>query len=103
MVREASDQPIRIKRMPAQAENADWRLQPEGASKSNRIQKRQGGRWTSIASFAVEIDPCKPPQVKEQEPPPETTEAESPKTPAAAGTLSLPSLRGEQPAKRRKK
>src|SRR5207245_6773388 len=65
MVREASDQPIRIKRMPAQAENADWRLQPEGASKSNRIQKRQGGRWTSIASFAVEIDPCKPPQVKE--------------------------------------
>lgn len=103
MVREASDQPIRIKRMPAQPENADWRLQAEGGSKSNRIQKRQAGRWTSVASFAVEIEPCKPPQAKEQEPPPETTEAETPKPPAATGTLSLPSLRGEQPAKRRKK
>jgi len=101
MVREASDQPLRIKRMPGQTENADWRLRADAASKANRIEKRQSGRWTQIASFAIEIGSCKPPPVKEQEPPPET-EPQTAKPPPATGTLSLPALRGE-PTKRPKK
>jgi hypothetical protein len=100
MVREASDQPIRIKRMPLETENADWRLRPDSATKSNRIEKRQGGRWNPVASFSVDLVPCRPPQVKEPEPPPETT-TETPK-PSAPGSLSLPALRGE-PAKKPKK
>jgi photosystem II stability/assembly factor-like uncharacterized protein len=100
MVREASDQPIRIKRMPLEAENADWRLRPDAATKANRIEKRQAGRWNSVASFAVGLSACKPPQAKEPEPPPEpTTEAPAPSAP---GTLSLPELRGE-PVKKPKK
>jgi photosystem II stability/assembly factor-like uncharacterized protein len=100
MVREASDQPIRIKRMPAETENADWRLRPDAATKANRIEKRQAGRWSSVASFAVSLAPCRPPQAKEPEPPPEpTTEAPAPSAP---GTLSLPALRGE-PVKKPKK
>jgi hypothetical protein len=100
MVREASDQPIRIKRMPVETENADWRLRPDAATKSNRIEKRQGGHWNPVASFSVSLVPCMPPQAKEPEPPPEPT-TETPK-PSAPGTLSLPSLRGE-PAKKPKK
>jgi hypothetical protein len=101
MVREASDQPIRIKRMPLETENVDWRLESDGRSKSNRIEKRQGGRWIPVASFTIGLGTCRPPPVKEQEPPPETEPATA-KPPAASGTLSLPSLRGE-PAKRPKK
>ncbi len=83
--------------------NADWRLRSDGATKSNRIEKRQAGKWTPLASFVIEMNACKPPPVKEQEPPPETTEAApATRTPGASGTLSLPSLRGE-PVKRPKK
>ena len=100
MVREASDQPIRIKRMPVETENADWRLRPDAATKANRIEKRQAGRWNSVASFAVSLAPCRPPKAKEPEPPPEpTTEAPAPSAP---GALSLPALRGE-PVKKPKK
>jgi hypothetical protein len=101
MVREASDQPIQTKRMPLENEHADWRLRPDAASKSNRIEKRQAGRWSPVASFAVGLAPCKPPQVKEPEPPPETTAPETAK-PTAPGTLSLPALRGERAKKPKK-
>jgi len=102
MVREASDQPIRIKRMPLQTGNADWRLHADAATQSNRIEKKQGARWIPVASFAVGLSPCKPPQAKEPEPPPEAPTTQAPPPPAATGTLSLPALRGE-PAKRPKK
>jgi hypothetical protein len=100
MIREASDQPVVIKRMPQQIENTDWRLRPDAATKSNRIERRQAGKWTTVASFAVNLAPCKPPHAKEPEPPPEpTTEAAPAPAESAPGTLSLPALRGE-PVKR---
>jgi hypothetical protein len=102
MVREASDQPIRIRRMPQAAENAGWRLHPDAASKANRIEKRQGERWTPIAGFSVGMGMCKPPPVKEQEPPPETEGQTATPPPAATGTLSLPTLRGEPPKRPKK-
>jgi hypothetical protein len=103
MVREASDQPLRLKRMPPAPENADWRLHADARSKSNRIEKRQGGSWQPVASFSVMIGSCKPPPVKEQEPPPETETQTAAPPPSATGTLSLPALRGEPPPKRPKK
>jgi len=102
MVREASEQPIRIKRMPLETENADWRLRSDGPSKSNRIEKRQGGRWNPVASFTVGLGVCKPPPRKEPEPPPETDPVTA-APPAAGGTLSLPGLRGEQGKRPKKK
>src|SRR5439155_27027389 len=95
MLREASEQPIKIKRMPAETGNAGWRLRADAASKSNRIEKQQGGKWTTVASFVVALGPCKPPQAKEPEPPPETEQAQ-PKPSPNTGTLSLPELRGEK-------
>jgi hypothetical protein len=103
MVREASDQPLRIKRMPPAPENADWRLHADAATKSNRLEKRQGASWHPLASFAVTIGSCKPPPAKEPEPPPETETPTTAAPPAATGTLSLPALRGEPPPKRPKK
>ena len=103
MVREASEKPIRLKRMLPAAENSDWRLHADAASKSNRVEKRQGGAWRPVASFAVAIGSCKPPPVKEQEPPPETEPQTTTAPSADTGTLSLPALRGEPPPKRPKK
>ncbi|MEO7653950.1 MAG: hypothetical protein ABIZ80_26120, partial [Bryobacteraceae bacterium] len=76
MVREASEKQIRIRRMPAAAENPDWRLRADAASKSYRIEKRQGTQWTAAASFLVGIGSCTPAPVKEAAPPLET-EAEA--------------------------
>lgn len=103
MVREASEKPIRIKRMPAESANPDWRVHPDAPSKSNRLEKRQGTRWTPVASFAIEIGSCQPAPVKEQAPPPETTSDQPPADPNATGTLSLQDLRGEPPASKRGK
>jgi hypothetical protein len=102
MLREASEQPIKIKRMPAEIGNADWRLRADAASKSNRIEKRQGGKWSTVASFAVTLEACKPPQAKELEPPPEPTEQAQPQAAPNKGTLSLPELRGEKPSPKKK-
>jgi len=105
MVREASGNPIRIKRMPAEPGNSDWRLRSDSATKANRIEKRQGAGWAPIASFAVEVGMCKPPAVKEPEPPPEIPpdpNAEPAEKGAEKGTLSLPALRGD-PASSKKR
>lgn len=100
MIRQASDKPVAIKRMPPQIENTDWRMRPDAATKSNRIEKRQAGKWTPVASFAIDLPACRPPAPKEMPPPPETTTTEAaPQPPADTGTLSLPALRGE-PVKR---
>lgn len=102
MVREASDKPLRIKRMPVEPANADWRLRPDAPSNSYRIEKRQGGQWTVVASFLVQIGVCKPAPVKVMEPPSESTTTSQ--EPPAPTSLSLPALRGEQrPVKKPKK
>ncbi|HTM49990.1 MAG TPA: hypothetical protein VL285_14960 [Bryobacteraceae bacterium] len=102
MVREASDQPLRIKRMPPAVENSGWRLHADAASKSNRLEKKQGNGWAPAASFAVTIGSCKPAPVKEQEPPPPETEEPKTAPPVTdSGTLSLPALRGEPPKRKK--
>src|SRR5262249_30172312 len=103
MVREASDQPVKIKRMPAETGNPDWRLRPEAATKAYRIEKRQAARWTPVASFSVEIGACKPPKVEEREPPPTPETEPQEAKPGNKGTLSLQELRGEPPARSKKK
>ena len=90
------DRPIRIKRMPVSPQNTDWRVRPEAASKSFRIEKRQGGQWTLVASFLVQLDPCKPPPSKAAEPPPE------PETPPVPEPTA-PAVRGKPPTLKRPK
>lgn len=72
MLREVNDKPIRLKNV--FIPNADWRIHAEAASKSFRIEKRQGEKWTAIASFLVSLAACKPVEPAEtRSPPPEVT------------------------------
>jgi photosystem II stability/assembly factor-like uncharacterized protein len=54
----AKPQPLR----PAAAAQSDWRARPDGPTQSFRIEKRAGGRWTPLASFAVKLGACGEPR-----------------------------------------
>ena len=90
MLRETNDKPIKLKNV--FIPNSDWRIHPDGASKSFRVERRQGERWTAAASFLVPIAACKP-----IEPP--QTEAE-PKQPEAA---PMPAPAPSKPPARKRK
>lgn len=96
MIRQASDQPVGIRHMPPPTENVDWQMRPDAATKANRIERRQAGKWVSVASFAVDLPACKPPAPKETAPPPEPATTEAAPVETAPGSLSLPALRGER-------
>ena len=90
-VREVSDKPIRMRQGPAP--NTDWRIRADAPSKSFRIEKQQGGRWTTMASFLVPISSCKP--APRTEPP--TPEIKEPAvvapTPARPPSKKTPTLK----------
>jgi hypothetical protein len=68
MIREASDSPIRIRS--AGSANPDWRIRPDGPSRSFRIERKQGENWMNVAAFLVQIESCKPEDRPMSEPPP---------------------------------
>jgi len=53
-----SAKPLRFKQAPPPAE---WRVRVDAVSRSFHVERRQGERWSSVAAFAVKLDPCKPP------------------------------------------
>jgi hypothetical protein len=88
-VREMSDKPIRMRR--AGVPNTDWRIRADAPTKSFRIERHQGERWATIASFLVPISQCKPaPRV--EAPVPEVKEA-----PATPPAQTLPPVRPRKP------
>ncbi|MBI1790405.1 MAG: hypothetical protein HYR60_22970 [Acidobacteria bacterium] len=93
MIREAAERPIPIKRMPVSPANTDWRIRPDGASKTFRIEKREAGKWHLLSSFLISLDPCKPPPPP-AEPPPEAAPPDEAKPPAdPAPARPKPSLK----------
>jgi hypothetical protein len=68
-VREVSSKPIVMKQPPPR--QTGWRVRPDGPSKSYRIERRQGERWTAVASFLVHAGDCKAPEHQLPQPPPE--------------------------------
>jgi photosystem II stability/assembly factor-like uncharacterized protein len=58
-IKEQSNKPIHLKGAPAQ--DAEWRLRVDGATKAFQLEHRQGERWTSHAAFAVNLGACKVP------------------------------------------
>jgi hypothetical protein len=85
MIREAGDRPLKLKR-PVAARNSDWRLRTDAATKSYRIERRQGEKWTPVASFLVVAGSCKPSDrpVEEPKPPPEVEQPAAPPPPRTA-------------------
>ncbi|MBL0161770.1 MAG: hypothetical protein IPP47_32620 [Bryobacterales bacterium] len=77
MMQEVSAKPLPNPRprAAAAAASADWRIRADGPSKSLRVERREAGRWRSVAAFqlragACQAEPAKPQeQLKPQEPP----------------------------------
>jgi hypothetical protein len=72
MLREVSPKPIPPLRPKSNVPNADWRLRPDPAAKTVRLERRAEGRWSAVSTFAVGAGECKPapPAPPPQEPPP---------------------------------
>ena len=82
MVKEASNQPIRLKAIPASP--AAWRVQADGPTQSFRIEHQQGARWVLAAAFAVNVGACAPlPSESEGPPAPASPDRPSPQPPSA--------------------
>ncbi len=58
--RETSRKPIQLKR-PA-GDSAGWRVRADAATRAFLIERREGGRWDTLAGFSVALNPCTPPE-----------------------------------------
>ncbi|MBI4903965.1 MAG: exo-alpha-sialidase [Acidobacteria bacterium] len=67
-LREVSPKPLKLKR--PKAPSAEWRIRPDAATKSFRVEQRAGARWNNIAGFAVNVGACQPAATTLVEPPP---------------------------------
>jgi len=95
MIRRTSDQPIAIKRPAADGAAEGWRIRADARSKSFAIERRQGERWSAVASFLVDIGSCKPsPHVTPV--PPEPVETTEP-APTVSRPATPPSLKRSKP------
>lgn len=56
-LKEQTATPLHIKGAPPA--DGDWRVRVDGATKAFLVERRQGERWTSAASFAVNIGFCR--------------------------------------------
>lgn len=56
MLREASAAPIAVARPRA----AEWRVRVDAATRQQRVERRQEGGWTAVASFPVRGGECRP-------------------------------------------
>lgn len=83
MLRQIADQPIPIKG--ARTPNPDWRLRPDAASNSYRLERRDP-KWRTVASFSIQVGECKEAEMPRTEappePPPAAEPAEAPSPPA---------------------
>jgi hypothetical protein len=81
-LRQASSQPIRDARAFPEPREAGWRLRADAASRSYRLERREGERWIPVASFLIAAGECKVPeqqlQLPEPAPPPEPSSFQVP-------------------------
>jgi len=89
MIRRTSDAPITIKRLASDPAGAGWRIRADARTKSFAIEKKQGERWNTAASFLVRIGACKPAPHAAPAPPPEQVETAPPALPAPSKPPSL--------------
>jgi hypothetical protein len=82
-LRQVDSKPIPWKAKPTMS---DWRLQPDAASKTFRVERKNGAKWQPIASFSLSAGVCKPaePALPEAAPAEEDSTAAAPE---AGGTF----------------
>ncbi len=110
MIRQMSSDPIKLRSAPPLDDGGGWRIRADSATKSFRIEKRDGESWKSIASFLLRLADCKPEPRTEAPPPPTTSSDAAPgvgpgATPGVAtGVENIPEFRiGGPPATPSKK
>jgi hypothetical protein len=97
MVREVSNQPLKLRAARQTTSNADWRLRAEAKLKAHILEKREGGQFRRVSAFSVEVAKCQPEVKPLAEPPPlEPAPAAEPGKPAAPAKRGSPSLRRPQ-------
>lgn len=95
-IQQITTAPPRVKfdRVPSAA----WRLHANGATKAHQVEKREGGKWVTVAAFQVQAGACAPAEIQ-LAPPPET-----PVTPTGAAVASdaveVFQIGGGKPAKK---
>ncbi len=70
-LRQVSASPIPLKRRGA-GPNPDWRVRPDGPTKSYRIEARRDGAWRTVAAFLVTLGECRAPEPALADTPPPT-------------------------------
>jgi hypothetical protein len=68
-LRQVSPNPIVAKRI-RPASNPDWRLRADAGTKSYRVERREGAKWTTVTLFPVRVGECKAKAPSLGEPPP---------------------------------
>lgn len=98
MLREVSSRPILKESERSTQPVSGWRLRPQAASDSYRIEKLEGEQWRVVATFLISISECRPPE--QVLPEPEQPPGEAPPVPRTSPDERLskpPSLQGESP------
>jgi hypothetical protein len=57
-IKQLSKAPLRLPRV--EVAERDWRVRADRATRSFRIERRQGEQWLTLAAFAVSAGACKP-------------------------------------------
>ncbi len=102
MIRETSSQPVKIAAMPRITDGA-WRIRADAATKSFRIEKRDGENWSAVSSFLLRVADCKPEARADRPPPSESAEPAKPVTDDFVRELQLGTPAGDTSKKRKSK
>jgi hypothetical protein len=94
MVREVSNQPLKLRAARQTTSNADWRLRADGKLKAHILEKREGGQFRRVSAFSVQVAKCQQEVKPLAEPPPiEPAPAAETVSPAASPKKGPPSMR----------
>lgn len=86
---------LKFERAPSSA----WRVQANAATKAHRLEKREGGKWSTIAAFQVQAGACSPAEIQ-LTPPPEPSQAPgAAKDPSSSDAVEVFQIGGGKPAK----
>ena len=83
-LREVNSKPITPKRAKLPVPNTDFRLRADAKLNAYRLERRQGAQWQTLASFAISLAPCMPPEPKPVVAPPVEVQPEETAPPPRA-------------------
>ena len=104
MIREVSAAPIRIRNVLVSSSdpNLDWHLTPDRESDAWRIEHSDGGQWSTVCEFRIEVGHCVPRREVLAEKPPEAAPQPREQPVAPGGVFRIPGP-GTAPAPPEKK